>query len=167
MVCGSERLQIYIVHFELYIYIIPTEAVTALFRCYMVTGTTWNCCSLGMHFVCTIKPCIGLHFKATYYLYYIYYYVGCTCIKFSCESVTVLVVPGTCTFGRKWWGLFMCYYGNTGVEWILKYQSAQEADTGELNSPTTPARTWTWGLQITSLALYHTAITAQYESWQK
>ena len=54
----------------------------------------------------------------------------------------------------------MCYCGNTGVEWILKSESAQKVDPGEENSPTTPAETWTQDLSITSPSLYHWAIPA-------
>ena len=47
----------------------------------------------------------------------------------------------------------MCYCGNTGVEWILKEESAQKVNPGEENHPVTPAGIWTHDLSVTSLAL--------------
>ena len=49
--------------------------------------------------------------------------------------------------------LFTCYCGNTGVERIPKYESAQKVDPGEENSPAAPAGTRTRDLSITSPAL--------------
>ena len=43
-------------------------------------------------------------------------------------------------------GLFTCYRGNKGVEWILKLESAQKVDAGEENYPTVPAGTQTQDL---------------------
>lgn len=49
---------------------------------------------------------------------------------------------------------FMCYCGNTEVEWIPKWGSAQKDE----NSPTTPVGTWTWDhLVMTILSFYHWA----------
>ena len=50
---------------------------------------------------------------------------------------------------------FTCYCSNMGVKQIPKQESAQKVDPREEISP---ARTWTWDLSISSLALYHWTI---------
>ena len=54
-----------------------------------------------------------------------------------------------------WPGSFTCYCGNAGVERIPKWESAQEVDSGEENSPVVPAGNRVHDLSIRSQALYH------------
>ena len=64
------------------------------------------------------------------------------CMHVSCNLPPALLA--------EWPGSFTCYCSNMGVEWILKLESAQKIYPCEENSPTTPARTWTGRLLITS-----------------
>ena len=103
-----------------------------------MAGATWNCCHLGtfcvhhttMHHVTSCKATYG------------------ACI-FSSNLPTALLAT--------WPGTFMCYFGNTGVERILKQESAQKGDPGEENSPADPAEfepaTFRLRVRITSPAL--------------
>ena len=103
-----------------------------------MAGATWNCCHLGtfcvhhttMHHVTSCKATYG------------------ACI-FSSNLPTALLAA--------WPGTFMCYFGNTGVERILKQESAQKGDPGEEKSPADPAEfepaTFRLRVRITSPAL--------------
>ena len=48
----------------------------------------------------------------------------------------------------EWPGSFTCHCGNTGMERTLNKESAHRVDSGENNSPTTPARIQTCNLSI-------------------
>ena len=74
----------------------------ALFGCCMA-GATWNCCHLGASSVYTIQPCTSLQY------HFIQSHIGRVCV-FSCNLPPALLA--------EWPGSFMCYCGNTGVEWI-------------------------------------------------
>ena len=74
-------------------------------------------------------------------------YVRCMRINFSCNLPLALLA--------EWPGSFTCYCGNTGVERIPKYESAQKVDPGEWekNSPAAPAGFRTHDLSIMSPAV--------------
>ena len=61
---------------------------------------------------------------------------------------------------NDWPGSSTCYCGNTGVERIPRWESAQKVDPGEENSPAGASGPWTRDLLITCPALYHWAATA-------
>ena len=109
--------------------------VTALFDCYR-----WNCCCL-VHHLCT--PCNQFSFtshKATY--------VWCmrVCMLWSGgEIINVINMLFCCNLPpallEEWPGSLMCCCGNTGVEQVPNWESAQKVDPGEENSHATSA--WT------------------------
>ena len=72
-----------------------------------------------------------------------------------CKRHVCLAVTCHLHFWQNDRDLFTCYCGNTGVEQILKWESAQKVDPGEENSPAIPQ---TGSLSIVSLVLYHSAI---------
>ena len=73
-------------------------------------------------------------------------------------------VKGVCVFRcnlppvllAEWPGSFTCHCSNTGVKWTPN-KSAHKVNSGEENSPTTPAAIRTCNLSITSPALYQQA----------
>ena len=84
---------------------------------------------------CSVQPCT-VHFMQSH-----------VCKVHVCLAVTC---------HRHFWQndeSFMCYCGNTGVECILKYESAQTVDLGKENSSVAHAGLQTCNLSITSPAL--------------
>ena len=75
--------------------------------------------------------------------------------------IAINIIIGVCVFNSnlppallaEWPGFFTCYCGNTGLERIPKWESAQKVDPGEENSPAVPAGIRTRDLSITSPAL--------------
>ena len=117
-----------------------TEVVTVQFSCYMAAGAMWNCCCLCACSEYTMN-------QLTVWLYSSHIHRIQVCLAVTTTSHF--------HFFAKWLRSFTCYSSNMGVEWILK--SAQKVDPGEENYP---ARTWTPHLSITSLSLYHWAVSA-------
>ena len=92
--------------------------------------------AISAHSVYTVQPkTVSLHAKPHTY--------G-ACI-FSCYLSPALLAA--------WPGSFTSYSGNTGVEEILKQESAQKVDPGEENYPAAPAGVRTCDLLITNLVL--------------
>ena len=63
--------------------------------------------------------------------------------------------PNTCMKMSLATPILLC--SNIIVQQTLRQESAQKVDPGEENSPTVPARSWTWNLLIMSLVLYRWA----------
>ena len=77
--------------------------------------------------VYTIQPCLSFvssHLKP---------HTLSACV-FSCNMPSALLA--------EWRGSFACYSSNIGVEWILRWESAQKVDLSEDISPAAPARPW-------------------------
>ena len=62
----------------------------------------------------------------------------------------------------EWPGSFTCHWGNMGVEQMLNKEAAHKVNSGEENSPTTPAKIWTCNLSIISLTLYGTSVVPSH-----
>jgi len=83
-----------------------------------MAGATWNCCCFGAFCVHhTTMHHMSLHAKP--------HTLG-ACV-FSCNLPPALLA--------EWPGSFTCYCGNTKVERIPKYKSAQKVTPGEKNTP--------------------------------
>ena len=113
-----ERLAFY----SAFLNIHRSGVLTALFDCY-VTGATWNCCHLGAFCLrcTTMHHVTSLHANP-------HTYGACV---FSCNLPPALLA--------EWPGSFTCHCGNTGLERIPEWESAQKVDSGEENSPAAPA----------------------------
>ena len=98
-------------------------------------------CKFSTCFVHTIQPCTNLQ---------------CHFIQSHIRRIHVCQCDLPPALLAEW--SFMHYCNNTGVEQILKQESAQEADSGGENSPTGLAGTRTQDLSIISLSFYHWTI---------
>ena len=116
VVCDSEWVTVALSHHSAILNIHQWCAYSAVWLlhgwCHM-----WNCCLFGAHSMYTIQPCTSFQF-------YSKPHTKGKC-GFSCNLPSALLA--------EWPASFTCFCGNTGVEWLLKYESVNEADPGEEN----------------------------------